>query len=53
MAVIILPGIPDILGKSVQADPQLLAVLLAMKITIEKLTGATVEELDELLNKNN
>ena len=52
MAVIQLPGIPDVSGKAVQEDPQLLELLLAIKITLEKITGATVEELDELLNKN-
>jgi hypothetical protein len=53
MAVINLPGIPDVAGKSIQEDPQLLELLLAIKITLEKITGATVAELDELLNKNN
>jgi hypothetical protein len=49
---IILPGIPDVAGKTVQSDPQLRELLLAIKISIEKITGATVEELDDLLNKN-
>jgi hypothetical protein len=52
MAEIHLPGIPDILGKTVASDPQLREILLAMKITLEKITGATVTELDELLAKN-
>jgi hypothetical protein len=47
-----LPGIPDITGEAVQKDVQLREILIALKITIEKITGATVEELDDLLNKN-
>ena len=53
MADIVLPGIPDVLGKTVQEDPQLRELLLALKITIEKITGATTAELDDLLDKNN
>jgi hypothetical protein len=52
MAEIILPGIPDVSGKLVQDDPQLRELLMAIKITLEKITGATVEELDALLDKN-
>jgi hypothetical protein len=52
MAVIKLPGIPDIAGKSIREDPQLREVLMAIKITLEKITGATPAELDELLEEN-
>jgi hypothetical protein len=52
MADIQLPGIPDIAGEVIQKDPLLREILIALKITIEKITGATVEELDDLLNKN-
>jgi hypothetical protein len=52
MAKIMLPGIPDVAGKTIQEDPQLRELLLAIKISIELITGATVAELDELLNKN-
>ena len=52
MAAIKLPYIPDVAGKSVSEDPQLRELLMAIKISIEKITGATVAELDELLNEN-
>ena len=52
MAEITLPGIPDVAGKTVQDDPQLRELLLALKISIELITGATTAELDELLDKN-
>jgi len=52
MAEIQLPGIPDVRGRSVADDPQLRELLMAIKITLEQITGATVAELDELLNKN-
>jgi hypothetical protein len=52
MAAIKLPGIPDVAGLTVQSDPMLRELLLALKITVEKLTGATPAELDELLTEN-
>ena len=52
MAEIILPGIPDVAGRAVQDDPQLRELLMAIKITLEKMTGSTVAEFTELLNKN-
>jgi hypothetical protein len=52
MAEIHLPGIPDVSGKSVGEDRQLRELLLALKISIELITGATPDELDALLNKN-
>jgi hypothetical protein len=52
MTEIMLPGIPDVSGKTVGEDPQLRELLLALKITIEKITGATTAELDALLDKN-
>ena len=52
MAEINLPNIPDVNGKAVDEDPQLRELLIAMKITLEKITGATVTELDALLAKN-
>jgi hypothetical protein len=52
MAQIVLPAIPDVSGKTVGEDPQLRELLMAIKITLEKITGATVEELDALLEKN-
>jgi hypothetical protein len=53
MSKIILPNIPDVAGRSTLDDPQLRELLMAIKITLEQITGATVEELEELLNKNN
>jgi len=52
MAEIKLPGIPDVTGRTVVDDPQLRELLLALKITIELITGATTAEFDELLDKN-
>jgi hypothetical protein len=52
MAKIVLPNIPDVAGKSISEDPQLRELLMAIKISIEKITGATVAEFDELLNEN-
>jgi hypothetical protein len=52
MADIHLPGIPDVMGKTVMEDPQLRELLLALKISIELITGATPDDLDALLNKN-
>ena len=53
MATIVIPNIPGVEGKTVTEDDQLRQLLIAMKITLEKITGATVEELDALLAKNN
>jgi hypothetical protein len=52
MAKIVLPGIPDVAGESINKDPQLRELLLAIKITLEQITGATPAELDNLLEKN-
>ena len=52
MATIILPNIPDVAGESIKADNQLRDLLIAIKITLEKLTGATNAELETLLEKN-
>lgn len=52
MPEIMLPNIPDVLGETIENDAQLRDLLVAMKITIEKLTGATITELDALLAKN-
>jgi hypothetical protein len=52
MAGIMLPGIPDVAGKTVQEDTQLRELLLAIKISIELITGATPAELDALLEEN-
>ena len=48
----VIPNIPDIIGKSVSEDQQLREILIAMKITLEKITGATNDELTALLEKN-
>jgi hypothetical protein len=52
MTAPVLPNMPDITGKTVGADPQLRDFLVAVKTTLEKLTGSTPAELDELLEKN-
>lgn len=52
MAEIQLPGIPDVSSKTTLEDPQLREFLLAVKITLEQITGATVAELTALLNQN-
>jgi len=41
-----IPNIPDVNGKAVTDDPQLRMLLVAMKITLERLTGDTT--MDEL-----
>ena len=38
-----IPHIPDINGRAVTDDPQLRQILIAMKITLEKLTDTTDE----------
>lgn len=55
MADIYLPGIPDINSKVLSEDPQLKELLVAIKITLDKLTGADVNSnsaLIDLLNDN-
>ena len=52
MTAPILPNLPDVTGKTISEDAQLRDFLIAVKITIEKLTGATLAELTELLDKN-
>ena len=52
MTAPIIPNLPDVTGETVNKDQQLKDFLIAVKITLEKLTGSTVTELDELLAKN-
>jgi hypothetical protein len=52
MTAPIIPNLPDVTGETVGKDQQLRDFLIAVKITLEKLTGATPAELDELLEKN-
>jgi hypothetical protein len=52
MSEIKLPGIPDVGGQVIRNDPQLRELLLAIKITLEQIIGATPAELDALLEKN-
>lgn len=40
MADVQIPGLPDVAGKAVSEDPQLAALLIAIKLTLETLTGA-------------
>ena len=52
MAMPVLPNLPDVTGETVSKDQQLRDLLIAIKITLEKITGSTSAELDELLAKN-
>jgi hypothetical protein len=52
MAKLIIPNMPDVSGVTVSKDRQLWDLLIAIRTTIEKITGATPAELDELLEKN-
>jgi len=52
MTAPIIPNLPDVTGEIVSKDQQLRDFLIAVKITLEKITGATPAELDELLEKN-
>lgn len=55
MGDIQLPNMPDVQGKVIQTDPQLWALLIAMKKTLELLTGADKKSnsaLVDLLNDN-
>lgn len=47
-----IPNIPDILGKTVEDDPQLRQILIAIKTTVEKLSNVTTDQWDALLNDN-
>ena len=50
-----LPNMPDVGGATMNTDPQLRALLIAMKQTLEKLTGADPNSntaLIDLLNDN-
>ena len=49
---IILPNIPEVIGAAIAADPQLREILIAIKTTLEKITGATHQELLDLLEEN-
>jgi hypothetical protein len=52
MAAPVIPNLPDVTGETVSKDQQLWDLLIAIKITLEQITGATPAELDELLEKN-
>ena len=52
MVAPVIPNLPDVTGKTVSDDQQLKELLIAIKITLEKITGSTAAELDELLAKN-
>lgn len=52
MAAPVIPNMPDVTGPTVSQDQQLRDLLIAIKTTLEKITGATSTELDELLAKN-
>lgn len=55
MGNIQLPNMPDVQGKKISQDPQLWALLIAMKKTLELLTGADKKSnkaLIDLLNSN-
>jgi len=47
-----IPNIPDVSGPTVNKDKQLRELLVAIKITLEQITGATSTELAALLDKN-
>lgn len=50
MADIRLPNIPDVTGESIQKDKQLRELLIAIKITLEKMTNTkTTAEFDDLV----
>lgn len=53
MAEINIPNIPDVSSKLTMEDPQLRAILTAIKITLEQITGATAAELTAFLNEKN
>lgn len=55
MANINIPNMPDVQGPVIDTDPTLRALLIAMKQTLEKLTGADPQSnsaLIDLLNDN-
>lgn len=55
MADIRLPGLPDVHGPTTATDKQLRDFLIAVKITLDKLTGADAKSnsaLIDLLNDN-
>lgn len=52
MVAPVIPNLPDVTGETVNKDQQLRDFLIAVKITLEKITGSTVTEFDELLAKN-
>jgi len=55
MADVVLPNMPDVQGSVIDTDPQLRALLIAIKQTLEKLTGADPKSnsaLIDLLNDN-
>jgi hypothetical protein len=53
MTEIKLPNIPDVSGEVIDNDTELRDLLIAIKITLEKITGATNDEFTALLNENN
>ena len=55
MGNVIIPNIPDISGDTDMKDKQLRDFMIAVKITLEKLTGADINSntaLIDLLNDN-
>ena len=55
MSNIVVPNIPDVAGDSAMKDKQLRDFMIAVKITLEKLTGADINSnsaLIDLLNNN-
>lgn len=52
MTAPVLPNMPDVAGQTIGKDSQLRDLLIAIKTTLEKITGSTPAELDELLEKN-
>lgn len=55
MGDVIIPNMPDVAGKAIDDDGQLKDLLIAIKTTLEKLTGADPNSnsaLIDLLNNN-
>ena len=55
MAKVVIPNLPDVHGKTTAEDKQLRDFLIAVKITLDKLTGADAKSnsaLIDLLNDN-
>lgn len=55
MSDVQIPNMPDVQGSAIMQDPQLRALLIAIKQTLEILTGANMNSnkaLIDLLNDN-